>query len=520
MMKQLLLKILFSSILLGCANWIYAASTQNQINNWLQRDGYIVISEPVNLDTLDPTLPINAHSKFTLPLIFESLINISPQQELQPILAKSWQVAPDSKSIVINIKPNHHFSDNSEVTAQDVVNSIYRLCSTKSQMPEQLRGLVNCTEHAKGKNVSPQVYVNSKYQVKFNINSSPTAFLYQLSSPSAVIAKETKLRLVGSGPYIAQEKNKDYLILNKNKFYVGDISIKNSGIIMFYVSDQDITRTIIQDKPDGALMYRMESLSNLNENNYKLIKSNPNITELLVFNNQRFPFNKPLVRKALSSEIYNNFKKSCAPGAHKAYGIIPYGLGGSLDNMAPEALPEITPSELFSQIPQLKNKRVKIIIHQLDDIKNNCESDQIIKAANKYHIDIKFKYHKDYSDLLPILINHNLDGFIDLYIFRNREAYNILEFFSQHGKNNANIDNDAIDDMLKEAISISSSHERYQIYRKIAQYIQSENIIIPLFYMDHGNLMSKCLSGISEDFFYNPFLELPKISKIKNCKNL
>jgi hypothetical protein len=38
--------------------------------------------------------------------------------------------------------------------------------------------------------------------------------------------------------------------------------------------------------------------------------------------------------------------------------------------------------------------------------------------------------------------------------------------------------------------------------------------------MDHGNLMSKCLSGISEDFFYNPFLELPKISKIKNCKNL
>lgn len=69
--------------------------------------------------------------------------------------------------------------------------------------------------------------------------------------------------------------------------------------------------------------------------------------------------------------------------------------------------------------------------------------------------------------------------------------------------------------MLKEAITIHSSHSRFQMYRKIAQYIQDNNIVIPIFYMDHGNLMNINLSWISDNFIFNPFLELPQIAKIK-----
>jgi ABC-type oligopeptide transport system substrate-binding subunit len=268
------------------------------------------------------------------------------------------------------------------------------------------------------------------------------------------------------------------------------------------------------------LMYRMEELWNFRDANYKLIKSNPNITKILVLNNQRFPFNKPIVRKALSAEIYNHFDYSCMPGAHKPYGIIPNGVGGSLANMSPSSMQEITANEVFQEVPSLKFQKVSVVIHQLYDVKNDCESNQIIQAAKKYNIAVTFKYHKDYSDLAPLYVNHNLDGFMDLFIFKNREASNILEFFAKGGENDANINQNNIDKMLKEAVSTSSSHGRFQIYKKLAQYMQGENISIPLYYMDHGNLMSKCLSGISEDFFFNPFLELPELSKIKNCNKL
>lgn len=71
--------------------------------------------------------------------------------------------------------------------------------------------------------------------------------------------------------------------------------------------------------------------------------------------------------------------------------------------------------------------------------------------------------------------------------------------------------------MLNKAVSMPSSHGRFQIYRNIAEYLQSSAIIIPLLYMDHGNLINKCLSGIDEDFFFNPFRHLPNLSKT-NCK--
>jgi len=496
------------------ANDIHATTN---ISSLKKQGDYLIFAIPIKLDTLDPILSINAHSKFTLPLIFEPLITLNPQQELQPVLAKSWSINSDNKTITVTLNQGHRFSDGTEATSTDVVNSIYRLCGAKSQESDQLSGLVNCHEFAKNNKLTPKVYSDGKYKVKFHINSSPTTFLFQLSSPSSVVIKETSHGLIGSGPYLNHQKKADYLILNKNHFYSGNISVKNNGIILFTVEGRNIFNSVMKNHPDGALMYRWVSLWNFKNPNYTSINTNPNITEILVLNNQKFPFNNKLVRQALSSELYNHFNYSCIPGAHKAYGIIPNGVGGSISNLAPPILPSVEPEKLFTEFPQLKNEKLKVIIHQLLDTKNSCEAEQITKSGKKYNIDIQFKYHKDYSDLLPLYMNHHLDAFIDLYIFKNRESNNIFDFFSLHGENDANINNDYIDQTLKAAMETPSSHARFQLYHKIAKYIQDENIIIPMFYMDHINLMNKCLIGISNNFIFNPFSELPNISKLNNC---
>ena len=168
-------------------------------------------------------------------------------------------------------------------------------------------------------------------------------------------------------------------------------------------------------------------------------------------------------------------------------------------------------------VPQLKNQIVSITLHQLRDLKNACESESLIQAAKLYHIKLKFKYHADYSDLTPLELNHNLDGFLELYVNKNREAQSVFDFFSKAGKNHANLIQGDFDKLLEAAITKYSSHARFQVYRRLAQYINDNNIIIPIFYMDHGSLMRKCLSGISEDFMFNPFQELPNISKPKFC---
>lgn len=486
------------------------------IAQWKQKN-YLILTIPVKFDKLEPTISLNAHTKLSLPLIYEPLVSIAAQRELQPVLAQSWLISSDNKSITITIKKNHYFSDHTEVTAQDVVNTMHRLCSPTSKVFSEIKGLAGCEEHAKGTKTEPEVKTISKYTVTFNINCSPTNFLYQLSSPSVVITKQHHAKLIGSGPYVIFDAKPTYLVLNKNPYSSSDNIAKNNGLVILYANQNILSMMLNNGKSDASIMYRIQDIWNIHNSRYKLITTNPNITEILVLNNQRYPFNLPIVRKALQSTIYNNFIETCIPGAHKAYGVIPFGTGGSISNITPKLLPTIPPSDVFRSAPSLKANQANVIIHQLNDLKNSCESQLIKNAAKKYNINITFKYHQDYSTLEPLYINHQLDGFIELYVFRNREAYSMLQFFTKNGENNANINDSRIDDMLKEAIKNLSSHKRYQAYKKVAEFMQNESIVIPLYYMDHGNLLSKCIRNTSDNFISNPFSQIPQLYKTNKC---
>lgn len=515
-MKQPILNLTLSSVLLILAGSAHSNTTEETVNKLSLKNDYLRFSTPINIDALNPILSINAHSKFILPLVYKSLITLNLKQELKPTLAKSWRVLRETNSIIISINKNHHFSDNTEATAQDVVESFYRLCSPESQESGQIRGLLGCEQRAHGSKTLPQVFALNRYNVQFNINSNPTTFLTQLSFPSTEITKQTPKGLIGSGPYAIERKERDSLTLGKNPYYFGNVHVMNSGIIFFYTSGRSLANRIKQYKFDGGLMYRLEDISKFSDNNYSVIRSNPNITEMLVLNTHKFPFNHKIVRNALAAEFYNSFSPQYIPGSHKAYGIIPNGIGGSLANKLPKVLHPISPDDVFAKVPELGHQKVYVTIHLLNDIKNNYVVSQLFKSARKFHIEIKYVYHKNYSDLLPHYLKHNLDGVIDLYIFKNREANSIFEFFTRSGENDANVDNDRIDTMIKAAVNASSSHGRFQNYRKLAQYIQDENIIIPIFYMDHGNIISKQLVGISDNFIFNPYLELPNLSKLNH----
>jgi ABC-type oligopeptide transport system substrate-binding subunit len=119
-----------------------------------------------------------------------------------------------------------------------------------------------------------------------------------------------------------------------------------------------------------------------------------------------------------------------------------------------------------------------------------------------------------------LALTHRLDGFIESYFFKNREAYSVLQFFSETGENNANIKGNAIDTMLNKAISASSPHDRFSVYREIGTYIINNNIVIPLFTTQHASVVSICLTGTSENFLFNPYLDLPKISRNSDCNKL
>jgi ABC-type transport system substrate-binding protein len=467
-LNQLLISILLLLSFKASAQEVSYLTLNKQYPN------YLIFTLPNRFGELDPVLSENAQTKLLLPLIFESLVTVNAHQELEPVLAKSWKVY-QNKYMDFDINKGHYFSDNSEVTANDVINSINRLCSKESQSSGELQGLVGCSKY------SPEIKAIGRYQVRFQIDEQPSVFLYELSSPRSVVTKKNDNRFLGSGSYQILINNKDYIILKQNDFYHDKKKVKNSGLILEYLNEDKLDDFLNIIKPDASILYQIKNTQKkLNDGGYKIINDPPYITQILVLNNNRFPFNNKILRTALFSALYNQNKiYQCHFGATKAYGVIPQGIGGSLASIMPRNMPEVSPEIVFKQIPSLKNHKKNIYIHQHIGRKNSCEAQSLIDAA---------------------------------------KSYNALEYFTPSSKENfINSDDSNLNKLFFSALSKKSSHERYEAYRAMDKYMIDQAVVIPYYYLGSRNFVSKCLGGITSDFYFNPYMSLPNVNRINGC---
>lgn len=518
-MNLLNYKRYFLKLLLLClCNSSYGTEKQEDILSTLTtlHPDYLLFGVPNQFGLLDPRLSMNVQTRYALQLIFEPLIKINNKQELEPALAKSWHVANNGKTIIISLQENHRFSDGAIVTAQDVAQSIQRICTDGNDLISGFKGLEGC--HS-AKNHALQIKVIDKSHLQFNININPTLFLFQLTSPRAVITKLTAQGLIGSNYYMLDKYENNYLILKPNPYYWDNKEVKNAGLILYRLDEKEINTWLASKHLDGTIMYALSKIMRFNNQHYQLKEEPSFTTEILVFNNQRFPFNIKLVRQALVSDIYNSDQVyKCLYDVEKAYGVIPPGIGGSIANVAPKTMPVIRPEEIFNQVPQLKNNFYSVTIHRHSALQNTCEDNALISVAKKYHIHVHLKYHPDYATLWPLYLNHQLDGFIEFFDTRSREAYTVLQFFTADSSENyANTKDKKIGSLIENALVMPTSHQRFQGYQLANRYLLSEGIVAPYYYIGHSNILSQCLMGMTRDFYFNPYEGLAQLYRKPHC---
>lgn len=479
----------------------------------------ILIGVPNNIFSMKPTDPVSFHTRLAHSLVFEQLVRINKSQQLEPVLAKSWSFSPNQKSIEITIAKNHNFSDGSPVTPEDIVSSIKRACNSKvSSENFFIQGIIGCTEGGNAK-----IYVAAENKVKVHLNINPTIFLYQLTDTKFSIFKMRNERPIGSGAYKISKQSKDALHLEKNRFYHKLKKVKNQKVVVLKLSDPNLQKVIqTNSRFDALLIYRPQYSTKdlvVKNSHYSEIDDNTKITSILMLNNKRFPFNKRILRKALASQIYNsNELVKCSNNAQKAYGIIPKGLGGSIAQQPPQNLPIITPETVFKKIPQLKLKTNKAIFHRHIGRKNNCETNILKNIFSNYNIDLSFSYHNTYETLYPLYLNHNLDGFIEFYVFYKREAFSILRIFhSKNPFNRPNLPDSVLDSYIMSLWEAHTPSERFLKYRQSAQYIQDQALVIPIFYSDHKNYVNTCLDADLEAFKTEAFYGIMSLERTPRC---
>ncbi|AUW93060.1 hypothetical protein BXT84_03085 [Sulfobacillus thermotolerans] len=152
--------------------------------------------------TLDPMLTTDEYSKPVESLLYNSLVKLGPDQQVEPDLASHWTVSSNGLVYTFDLRKNVAFQTGGDMTAADVVYSFNRIMSPKLASPwasffQSVKNVVALNDNT----------------VRVTLNQPDAAFLPVVASflvimnPTFVNAHDGNLQRVedGTGPYILKK---------------------------------------------------------------------------------------------------------------------------------------------------------------------------------------------------------------------------------------------------------------------------------------------------------------------------
>ncbi|HUP57521.1 MAG TPA: ABC transporter substrate-binding protein [Bdellovibrionota bacterium] len=446
-----------------------------------------------------------AQTRYLLGLVYDPLVRFNASQELEPAIARAWRVDQPGGTITFEIAPNRFFSDGTRVTAQEVVKSLVRSCAPESDSRKDFTSILGCGTRA------PSMRAIGTEKLVIGFKGPASLLLYQLSGMRAGIALAKSGFKLGSGPYQVDSLSDTAIQLSPNPSRPGSAG---PSLVLKRVGEERLSKVIQEEKLDGTIMFRYSAIAAAPEG-YRAIDDQANITMALVPNIQRAPFNDVEFRRALMASLAENKAfVACHPEVRPAFGIVPVGIGGSIAHL-PRA-----GAAGHAALEHLRKRHAgqTVTLQRHVGRRDACEEAVLARTFAELGVNLKIQYHESYDTLLPRYLNHDLDGFLELYIFPNREAFPVFTKFALSGDNLANLESPVIERAIGAIWGAKTSSERYQAYRTVAQKIQDDSILFPLYYLRHRNVLSKCFESIPPEFAFNPFLGLTKLSRKQDCK--
>ena len=263
--------------------------------------GTIRIGLVGEIDPMNPNDTVNRATDRVVTQIFEKLINMDYSNNFQPSLATSWEITPDGKAIIFNLRRGVKFHDGSLFDARAVKVSFDRMEKDKMKKWTLFAPILKSVE------------VIEDHTVKLNLKSSPATALTVLSiwgyivSPAALEkhGKNVGLHPSGTGPFKFVEWVPDQrIVLEANGDYWGG-EPKIAQVIYKPVPDTQTRLAMVEAKdldvaedPPFTEIKRLKS-----EPELKVIQRQSATMFFLVFNAVRSPFDDKRVRQGISYSI-------------------------------------------------------------------------------------------------------------------------------------------------------------------------------------------------------------------------
>lgn len=435
---------------------------------------------------LDPAFVDDGESAKVIVNVYEGLVKYKEgSTELEPGLAKSWEVSSDGKEYTFKLREGVKFHDGTPFNADAVKVNIER------QLPPKATEDMPYASFTFGE--VEKVEKVDDYTVKVKLKQPYTPFLANLAmslaapmvSPTALEKNNGNLNEnpVGTGPFkFVSWKKGESITVEKNNDYWGD-KAKLDKVVFKFTKENSVRASELMtgatDIMDGV---DPNDVQKLKDNKINVITENGMNINYMAFNTERAPFNDPKVREAISYAINRDeLVKFLYQGfAEVAKAPLPSFIPGYNDKVKSFEYNPEKAKQLLKEAGK-ENLSVKIITYSNPRPYNPVNGQKLAEAVQNYLSKVGVKatidvyQWKEYKEKTK-----QGEGDILFYgwVGDNGDADNFMSLFdSKEIKSSLNVakyNSAEVDNLLSKARQTPNGDERNNIYKEMQDVIAKD----------------------------------------------
>lgn len=265
------------------------------------QDRQLVVGASVAPNSMDPsTSDAAAIPQVLLYNVYETLLKIDGEGNLQPLLASEWAVTPDGATYTFELRPQAKFASGSPVDAEAVVASVERIIDDPDVLPV-LKSRMDP--------VSTVTAVDAD-TVEFVLKQPSHNWLYSMAQTAGIIYDPAGIDQIattpaGSGPFVFNSwVQGDSVVLKRNDQYWGTPT-KLAGVTFKYYTDANaMNNAMLADQLDiVSNVAAPQALDQFDDPRFTILDGVTTGEIVLGFNHQNPVLQDLLVRQAINYAI-------------------------------------------------------------------------------------------------------------------------------------------------------------------------------------------------------------------------
>jgi len=466
-----------------------------------------IINNAAEPQSLDPSHVQGVPEHRLYMALFEGLTTYDPEtSKAVPGIAESWTTSADGKTVTFKLRKSV-WSDGKPLTAKDFVNGWIRTLKpdTAAEYAYMIGMVVKgANEFNQGKSTDPStvgVKALDDYTLQVEL-VGPSAYFVDMTAhyafsplPMHVIEKYGDKwiqpgNFVGNGPYILKEwKPQNYIFVTKNSKYWDAKKVSINSIKFLTITDEKTSFNMFQK---GEIDWDTQVPTDLIDE----VKLRPDYQvhpQLAIyyycFNNQRPPFNDPLVRKAFSASVD---KTALVEKVTKAGEIPTDAFTPPMTGFTPQpgiGYDVVQAKALLAQAGYPDGKGFPSVIIKYNTNEGHKKIAEFIQEQWKTNLGVSVKLqNEEWKTFLDTRSNsHDFDVARHGWVADYMDPSNFLELFITGGGNNDGLySNPKFDELVKKAATMPDSPERNQVLMDAEKIFAEDQAMLPLYwYVDN-----------------------------------